>query len=61
MTAEQTFENFEDIYQEAVKIARVLEETETENRVANLGKLKLDLNRKGFRGMNPKQFRLGKP
>ena len=49
------------MYQRAVKIARVLEETASENQASNLGKGKLDQNRGGFRGMNPKQLRLGKP
>jgi len=31
MIAGQTFKNFQDMYQWAVEIARVLEETETEN------------------------------
>ena len=61
MTAGQTFENFEDIYQEAVKIARVLEELESESRAMNLGKRKLELNRGGFKGMNSKQLMPGKP
>jgi len=49
------------MYQWVVKIARVLEETETKIRAANLGKQKLDFNRGGFRGMNPKQLWPSKP
>ena len=61
MIAAQTFKNFQDMYERAVKIARVLEEIETENWAANFGKRKLDLNRGRFRGMNPKPLRPGKP
>ena len=41
MIAGQTFQNFQDMYQRAVKIARVLEESENENRALNLGKRKM--------------------
>ena len=41
MIGGQTFQNFQDMYQRAVKIARVLEESENENRALNLGKRKM--------------------
>jgi len=58
-TAGQTFESFQDMYQWAVKIARVQEESENENQAINMGKRKLEFNRGGFRGRNFKQFRPG--
>ena len=54
MIARQIFENFQETSQRTVKIARVLEETERENRAANLGKRKMEFNQQGPRGMNPK-------
>ena len=36
VTACQNFDNFQDMYQRAIKIARVLEETERENQARNL-------------------------
>ena len=42
MIAGQTFENFQAMYQKAVKIARVLEEFESENQALNLEKRKKD-------------------
>jgi len=40
MIAGQTFQKFQDMYQRAVKIARVLEQLKNENRALNLGKRK---------------------
>jgi len=41
MISGQTFQNFQEMYQRAVKIARLLEELENENRALNLGKRKM--------------------
>jgi len=49
------------MYQRAVKIARVLEEIEQENSVANLGKRKMEFDKWGPRGVNPKRFNMGRP
>jgi len=49
------------MYQRVVKIARVLEETESESRATSLGKRKLEFNKRGPKGINPKQLRPGKP
>jgi len=49
------------MYQHAVKIARVLEETKRENRVANLGKKKTEFKKRGPTGMNPMLFNMGRP
>jgi len=46
--AGQTFENFQAMYQKAVKIIRVLEESESENQALNLEKQKRDSHRPGF-------------
>jgi len=58
MIAGQTFENFQEIYQRPVKVARVLEETERENQVTNLGKRKMKFDRQGPRVRNPKLFNI---
>ena len=50
MIAGQTFENFQEMYERAVKIARVLEESKNENRALNLGKRKMEFHRGGFQG-----------
>jgi len=56
MIAGHSFENFKEMYQRAVKLARVLEETNWENRASNLGKRKIDYNNRELRGVNPKRF-----
>jgi len=65
MIAGQTFQNFQDMYQRAVKIARVLEESENENRAPNLGKRKMGNYRGGFgggfKGGNYKEYRPSYP
>jgi len=58
MIAGQTFENFQDMYQRAVKISRVYDESESENRALNLGKRKMGLHTGGFRGRNYKLYKL---
>ena len=54
MVEGQKFQNFQDMYQRAVKIARVLEESKNENRALNLGKRKMKIHRGEFRGGNYK-------
>ena len=51
----QAFDNFQDLYQRAVKVARVLEESRRERQALALGKRKMELDRKGFSG--DKRFR----
>jgi len=48
MIAGQTFENFHEMYQQAMKIARVLEETKMEKQALDAGKRKIGPPRKGF-------------
>jgi len=50
MITGQTFDNFHDMYQGAVKIARVLEETKMEKQTMAFGKWKMEPSRKGFPG-----------
>jgi len=59
MIVGQTFDNFHDMYQKAVKIARVLEESERESRVLTLGKRKMEPHKKGFQGQNYKRIKPG--
>ena len=61
MIAGETFENFQKMYQCAVKIARVLEETEQENKAAALGKSKIEYGNRGPKGVNPKRFNTDRP
>ena len=61
MVAGHSFKNFREMYQRAIKITRVLEETMWENRTSNLGKRKIDYNNRGPRGVNPKRFNIGGP
>jgi len=44
----QTFDNFHEMYQRAMKIARVLEETKKEKEALDVGKRKMGPPRKGF-------------
>ena len=60
MIAGQTFENIQEMYQCAVKIARVLEETERENRATNPRKRKIEFGNRGPRGGNPNRFNVGR-
>ena len=50
----QNFDNFQDKYQRAVKIARVLEEAERENQAHNLEKQKREIPMGSFQGGNNK-------
>jgi len=52
----QTFENFQDMYQRAIKIACVLEESESEIRVLTLEKRKMEPSKKGFQGGSYKKY-----
>ena len=61
MIVAHSFENFKEMYQRAVKLARVLEETNWENRASNLGKRKIDYNNRELRGVNPKRFNIDEP
>ena len=45
MIAGQTFENFQDMYQRVVKIARVLEESKNESQALNLEKQKKEFHK----------------
>jgi len=55
MIVGQTFENFHEMYQQAMKIARVLEESKIEKQALDVGKRKMGPPRKGFLGN--KRFR----
>jgi len=44
-----------------MKIARVLDETDRENKAANLGKRKFQYENRGPKGGNPKRFKTGGP
>jgi len=61
MITGHSFEKFKEMYQQAIKIARVVEETERENKVSNLGKRKIEYENRGPRGENPKRFNTGGP
>jgi len=61
MIAGQTFENFQDMYQRAVKIARVLEESENESQALNLEKRKKEFHKQGFQGGNYKWLKPNYP
>jgi len=65
MIAGQTFQNFQEMYQRAVKIAQVLEESENENRALNLGKRKMGSQQGGFgnrfQGGSYRQYRPNYP
>ena len=56
MIAGQTFENFQEMYQRVVKVARVLEEIERESKAASFEKRKMEYGNRGPRGINPKWF-----
>jgi len=60
MIAGQTFENFQEMYQRAVKVARVLEATEQENRPANFRKRKIEFGNWGPRRGNMKWYNTGR-
>ena len=61
MNPGHSFEFFQEIYQWAVKIAKVLEETERENKATNLGKRKIEYDNRELKGGNPKRFNTGGP
>jgi len=48
MIVGQTFDNFHEMYQRAMKIARVLEQTKMEKQALDVGKRKMGPPRKGF-------------
>jgi len=48
MIASQTFENFYEMYQRAVKIARVLEESKMKKQASEARKRKMGPPRRGF-------------
>ena len=50
MIAGQTFDNFHEMYQRAVKIARVLKDTEMEKQALAFGKQKMGPPKKGITG-----------
>jgi len=57
MIAGHTFDHFQDMYQRAVKIARVLDESENESHALSQGKRKMEPFRGGFRGGSNKQYK----
>ena len=61
MIAGQTFENFQEMYQPAIKVATVLEETERENKASSFRKRKMEYGNRGPRGINLKRFNAGRP
>ena len=60
MIAGQTYENFQAMYQRVIKVARLLEETEQENRATNFGKRKIKFGNRGPRRGNMKWYNTGK-
>ena len=61
MIAGQTFENFKTCINGQLILPGYWKKQKLKIELWIWGKRKLDLNRGGFRGMNPKQFRPGKP
>jgi len=61
MITDQTFENFQEMYQHVIKVARVLEDTKWENKDANLRKRKIEFGNRGPRAGNSKWFNAGRP
>jgi len=61
MIAGHTFDHFQDMYQRAVKIARVLDESENESHALSRGKRKMEPFRGGFRGGSNKQYKPNYP
>jgi len=59
--AGQTFANFQEMYQRAIKITRVLEEIEQETQALHLEKRKREFPKQGFQGGNVKRFRPNVP
>jgi len=59
--AGQTFGTFQEMYQRAVKTARVLEESEVEIQAASLAKRKKESRNQGFCGGRYKRFRPNSP
>ena len=55
--AGQTFANFQDMYQRAVKVARVMEENKKETQVLNLERRQREFSRQGFLSQGDKRFR----
>ena len=60
MIAGQTYENFQAMYQRVIKVARLLEETEQENRATNFGKRKIKFGNRGPRRGNMKLYNTGR-
>jgi len=61
MIAGNSFNSFHEMYQGAVKIARVLDETNLENNAINLGKGKFEHDNRESKGENPRRFNSGGP
>ena len=59
LIAGHTFDNYQEMYERAVKIALVLDETKRENKAAGLGKGKFEYDNRGQKGGNPKRFNSG--
>ena len=55
------FDSYQEMYQRAVKIARVLDKTERENEAAGSRKRKFEYDNKGQKSRNPKWFISGRP
>jgi len=55
--AGQTFANFQEMYQRAVKVARVIEENKQENQSLNLEGRKREFPRQSFLNQSDKRFR----
>jgi len=61
MIAGHSFDNYQEMYQRAVKIAQALDETERENKAVSLGKRKFEYDNRGPKGRNRKRFNSGGP
>ena len=61
VTACQNFDHFQEMYQRAIKIARVMEETERENQARSLEKQKREIPTRNFQSGNNKRIKPNAP
>jgi len=56
-----SFDNLQEMYQWAMKIAWALDEMHLENKGSNPGKRKIEYDNRGLKGGNPKRFNTSGP
>ena len=61
MIVGHSFDSYQEKYHRAVKIARVLDETQRENKASGLRKRKFEYDNKGQKGGNPERFNSSRP